>query len=211
MHNRERFFEAFAHQQHRVMGRRLQPLSLRHRFWLEACGSPLVSGGEVNLIDLELASRICAVRSARLDEEVPGLLSRGPRWWEKARFLWWVFRGAASAEYEKLLAYFVDHGCPPTTHHQTVATTDGKVYESFPGILSLVTALIRGSGWEPDTVWRLSPGEAEWYLSGIFLHRGVDMRIKTEHDEEFEEGMLREAERKRVEGLKVAKEESPDL
>lgn len=198
MQNRERFFEAFAHSEHRVMGRRMQPFSLRHRFWLEACGSPLVAGGEVSLIDLELASRICAVRFERLDVLVPALLSRTPRWWEKVRFLWWVFRGAATSEYERLLQYFVDHGCPPTTHHASVATAGGKVYESFPGILSLVTALIRGSGWEPETVWKLSPGEAEWYLTGIFMHRGLDMRVKTEHDEEFEEGLRREAEAKRV-------------
>ena len=65
----------------------------------------------------------------------------------------------------------------------------------MPGILGLVTALARGSGWDPETIWALSPGAAEWYLVGIFQHRGVDMRLKTEHDEEFEEGLRREPAR----------------
>jgi len=29
------------------------------------------------------------------------------------------------------------------------------------------------------------------------MHRGVDMRLKTEHDEEFEEGMRREREKQK--------------
>lgn len=195
MRNRDRFCEAFAHVGHVVMGRRLEPFSLRHRFWLEVLESPLVAGGEANLIDLELASRVCAMRFEALDRGVPGMLLRGPRWWEKLRFLRWVAWGRAAVEYGKLQAYFLDYGCPPATHGGTPQAADGKRYEAMPGLLGLVTALVRGSGWEPETVWALNPGAAEWYLVGIFAHRGVDMRLKTEHDEEFEEGMRLEKQK----------------
>ena len=192
MRNRDRFCEAFAHVGHVVMGRRMEPFSLRHRFWLEAMESPLVTGGVANLIDLELASRVCAVKFENLNRDVPGMLMRGPSWWAKLRFLLWVCRGVVQVEYEKLQAYFLDYGCPPATHGSMPQSDNGKRYESMPGMLGLVTALVRGSHWDPETVWALAPGAAEWYLVGIFAHRGVDMRLKTEHDEEFEEGMREE-------------------
>ena len=193
MRNRERFFEAFAHTRHRVMGRELQPFSLRHRLWLELFESPLVLGGEVTLVDLEMAARVCAIPARRLDSRVPRLLAGGPGWLGKLGFAWRALRRHAGREYTAFQSYLADHGCPPATHGSQ-PSQNGKHYEAMPGLLGLVTALIRGSGWPPDTVWSLSPGQAEWYLTGIFMHRGVDMRLKTSHDEEFEEGLRKERE-----------------
>lgn len=194
MTNRERFFEAFAHVSHRVMGRRLEPFSLRHRFWLEAMESPLVTGGRANLVDLEMASRVCAMPFRTLNHAVPEMCLRGPSLWAQLRFLRRLCGGSVAREYAAFQEYFLDHGCPPATHHAPVVTSGGKSYESMPGILGLVTAVARGSGWDPETIWALSPGGAEWYLAGIFTHRGVDMRIKSEHDEEFEAAFRRERE-----------------
>lgn len=198
MNNRERFCEAFAHVGHRILGRWLEPFSLRHRFWLEALESPLVTGGPVTLVDLEMASRVCAIPFRKLDREVPRMLARGPGWCAKLRFLVRMFIGRVPAHYAAFQDYFLDHGCPPATHGSAPSGADGKRYESMPGILGLVTALARGSGWDPETIWSLSPGAAEWYLVGIFQHRGVDMRLKTEHDEEFEAGLRREAAKESV-------------
>lgn len=192
MTNKDRFFEAFAHVSHRVMRRRLEPFSLRHRFWLEAMESPLVTGGAATLVDLEMAARVCAIPFARLNHEVPEMIGRGPGWWAQLGFLWRLWRLRTPVEYAAFSDYFLDHGCPPATHNAAMVASNGKSYESMPGILGLVTALVRGSGWEAESVWALSPGAAEWYLAGIFTHRGVDMRIKSEHDEEFEAGMRRE-------------------
>jgi len=196
MNNGERFQEAFAHVSHKAMGRKLEAFSLRHRFWLATLGSPLESGGAVSLIDLELASRICAIPSQRLDRDVPRLLARGPRWYEKLGFLWKIFRCNAELEYMRFREYFIDYGCPPSTHQRETVNVGGKRYEQMPGILDLVTGLVRCSGWDPNTVWSLPPGAAEWYLVGIFRHRGVDTGLKTEQDEEFEAGMRREREEK---------------
>lgn len=201
MTNRERFQEAFAHVSHEVMGRRLEAFSLRHRFWLETMGSPLVAGGEVSLIDIELASRVCAIPARELDKAVPRMLERGPRWWEKLGFLWKVFRCKADDEYAKFRSYFMDFGCPPSTHARGAVSVGGKRYEEMPGLLDLVTGLGRCSGWDPEVLWSLSPGAAEWYLIGLFRHRGVDTGLKTEQDEEFEEGMRREREEKRKKGI----------
>ena len=189
MRNVDRFGEAFGHMEHRVMGRALVVFTLRHRFWLEALGSPLVTGGPVSLLDLELAARLCAIPYGDLDRRWPRVLERGPRWWEKLGYLWRVWRRRAGKEYLDFQGYLMDHGCPPATFDEGC---EGEGDESaLPGVLGLVTGLMRGTGWEPATVWGLPPGEAEWYLAGVFLHRGVDVGIKKPRDESMEEMLLK--------------------
>lgn len=192
MRNIDRFHEAFGHTEHRVMGRRLAKFSLRHRFWLEAFASPLVRGGAVELLDLEMAARVCAIPAAALDSRLPRLLARGPG---RLGRLWWLarlWRRDAAAEYAGFQAYLLDFGCPPATWDGSGGQVEGAEDAppesgDLPGLLSLVTGLMRGACWEPETVWRLSPGEAEWYLAGVFMHRGVDVGIKSAADEAMEE------------------------
>ena len=151
--------------------------------------------------EIGLAGLPAAMPFARLDREVPRMLMRGPGGISRQGFALRMMRGRVTVEYAAWQDYLTDHGCPPACHGSGKASHGGKRYEAMPGILGLVTALVRGSGWPPETVWSLCPGAAEWYLTGIFIHRGVDMKIKTSHDDEFEEGLRREreeAERGRV-------------
>lgn len=212
MDNRTRFFDAFAHDSHVVMGRRLCKFTLRHRFWLEALESPIVTGGEISLVDVEMAARLCAIPSRELDETVPRRFGRKSRWWERLAFTCRVWRRDTSAEYEAFFAYLTDHGNSPVVHENSIEfeeETDGpplppgekarrraKQLDTgvIPGLLNLVTGLVKRSGWEPDTVWALGPGEAEWYLTGVLIHDGVKVPVKTPSDEEFEEGIRRERE-----------------
>lgn len=212
MRNLDRFNEAFGHMEHSVMGRRLAKFTLRHRFWLEALGSPLVTGGEAGLMDLELATRVCAIPFAKLDARLPRLLARGPGWGGRLVYLASAWRRDAAVEYRLFQAYLMDHGCPPATYEDEVHVVggdDGEVASSspLPGILGLITGLIRGAGWEPDIVWGLSPGEAEWYLAGVFLHRGVDVGLKTAADEAMEE-FLRSRSKKAAAGFPAAAPDS---
>ena len=170
------------------MGRALAVFTLRHRFWLEALGSPLVTGGPVGLLDLEVAARLCAIPFSDLDRRLPRVLARGPRWWEKLGYLARVWRLRPDKEYLLFQGYLMDHGCPPATFAD--GGGEGESDSALPGVLGLVTGLMRGTGWEPATVWGLPPGEAEWYLAGVFLHRGVDVGIKNPRDESME-AMLR--------------------
>jgi hypothetical protein len=205
MTNLERFNEAFGHMEHRVMGRRLAKFSLRHRFWLEAMESPLVSGGEVVLLDLELASRVCAIPFGKLDVALPRMLAAGPGWWGRMDWMVRAWGRQAGREYRNYQAYLLDHGCPPAVWgDETVAVggEDGEEAEdngALPGMLGLVSGLIRCTGWDPEVVWALSPGEAEWYLAGVFTHRGVDVGLMTAADEIMLE-ML--AKRKEARGQK---------
>ena len=189
------------------MGRRLARFTLRHRFWLGAMESPVVSGGECSLLDLELAARVCAIPYDRLAVGVPRLLSRGPGWCGKLAYLVRMWRRRVEREYPLFQAYLLDHGCPPATFESDCEVVgpggeDGAQESgSLPGVLGLVTGLMRG-GVQPETVWGFSPGEAEWYLAGVFLHRGVDVGLKTAEDEDMEE-YLRERKKEEPAASKV--------
>jgi hypothetical protein len=203
MKNLDRFNEAFAHMEHCVMGRRLAKFSLRHRFWLEAMDSPLMYGGEVAMLDLELAARVCAIPAGELDRRLPRVLTRGPGRWERLAYVCRVWRRDAAREYAAFTAYLLDHGCPPDTWQENVIEDPQPAGEkpresgALPGVFGLVSGLVR-CGLDPDKVWCYSPGEAEWYLAGVFTHRGVDVGLKTAEDEAMEE-YLRARKRKKEE------------
>lgn len=171
----------------------MERFTLRHRFWLEALESPLVDGGEASLMDLELATRICAMRYEDLAAGVPRMIERGPRWRDRAGYLVRAFRRRPAREYADFTAYLLDHGCPPAVHGGTVVRgekdgTEGERIDDspLPGLLGLVAGLIR-CGWsDPERIWSLSPGEAEWYLTAGLLHRGVEIKVKTAEDEKRE-------------------------
>ena len=73
-----------------------------------------------------------------------------------------------------------------------------------------MTGLLRGSSMGLE-VWGLSPGEAEWYLAGVFMHRGAELPIKTEHDEEYEEGLREERAKSAGETAEVPITEHPEF
>lgn len=191
--NKDRFFESFAHTSHRVMGRRLRKFTIYHRFWLEAMRSPLVMGGAVSMVDLELASRVCCCGYGTVERMIEG----GTGGWRSLRGWWFALRClvlSPEREAAKWEEYLRDHVCGPHTHMTERMTASGKVYEDFPGVMDQVSAVIRATGWTPEVVWNLGPGEAEWYMAGVYRLRGVDMKVKTEQDEEFEAGMRAEME-----------------
>lgn len=200
MKNIDRFNEAFGHMEHRVMGRRLCKFTLRHRFWLEAMESPVVRGGETSLMDLELAARVCAIPFGDIDRKLPRMLERGPGLLGKLGYLGRGWRGNTRMEYLKFQAYMMDHGCPPATWDEMAKgmedAEEGQEGGSLPGVLGLVTGLMRGACWEPETVWALSPGEAEWYLAGVFMHRGIDVGLKSAEDEAMEAKLKQRTEEK---------------
>ena len=209
MTNEERFFEAFGHGEHEVMGKRLRKFTLKHRFWLEALESPLVGGGEVSLMDLELAARVCAIPYPALDGRLPRMLTRGMRWWQVPGWMWRAMRRSTASELRAFHGYLLDHGCAPETFEEAAKVVgDGKVasVNPLPGLLALVTGVVRSTYWDPDTVWGLSPGEAEWYLAGVLTHKGVDVGLKSEADEAMEEFLKRRSQQPAVNGQQEREE-----
>ncbi len=185
--NGERFYEAFAHSTHRVMGRKLNKFTVYHRFWLETLRSPLVVGGEITAIDLELASRVCSSPYGKVHE----LVENGVGSWFNLSGWWFALRCFSlnvEREGAKWHNYIEDYVCGPAVHGGGEKEGDegAKNYQEFPSVMEQVCAVIRATGWSPDVVWNLGVGEVEWYIAGVYRMRGVDMKIKSEHDEEFE-------------------------
>jgi hypothetical protein len=202
--NRERFYDAFAHGEHRVLGVRLERFTLRHAFWLEVFESPLTLGGELSLVDLERAVSLCAMPVEGLDEGVVRLLRRGPSRWRKWGFALRAWRGNSAAEIRDFQEYLKDHGCPPAIHGDEAiehGEKDGEEVDEdefdrnpLPPLMSLISGVIRMTGWSLGKTWALTPGEAEWVLTGVGLHRGLEIKVKTPSDEAFEEELRKEKE-----------------
>lgn len=193
-------------------------MSLRHRFWLEALLSPLVhGGGEITILDLELAAQVCSTPFEQLEAKMRKPLGRWAKVRRWIRGFCHVFRDLNKAN-EAWVSYVEDHcSCVPVHRDETEASQAGSDVwrEEFPASFDLVSGLIRHTTWDPDKIWSLEPGEADWYLMGLLRHRGADasdLKIKTSHDEEFEAGLAEEqamaAARKMFEDDQLAQEQA---
>ncbi len=193
------FEEAFIHtDDHRVLGRKLRPFSLYHQLILEAIGSPVMSADRpVTLIDLEIASRVCA-------SDYGGYRSAGRRsgWLGK---LWWLARALRADTQKEMLAmdrYFKDYtSVPDRWENGGEVKGSGKAYSEFPAPLSVVGCLMANGFQAGDEkkVWMTPLGAAHWYCATFLRMDGADLKLMTEHDREFIEGFKREQEKQRRE------------
>ena len=84
-------------------------------------------------------------------------------------------------------------------------TTGVEVNLKAKGLAKLRAECLR-SAW----VWGLGPGEAEWYLTGVLLHDGGKVPVKSASDEEFEAGIRAEREAARKAAAEIPTgQESP--
>jgi hypothetical protein len=90
----------------RVLGRKLKPISLLHMELLRMVGSGMVTGGKMNLPELDLAARICSMEPWAAGRWL-SRRRRSWRGWESLRFTclllrwWWTLpeQWALMAEY----------------------------------------------------------------------------------------------------------------
>lgn len=189
------FEESFIHSDdHRVLGHRLRPFSLYHQMMLEAIGSPVVSGrSAISIVDLEVACRVCAsgYNEYRKAAERVGFF-------RKFLFAKKVLTTDMKSELLKFDRYFSDYVALPEKHGDTPVSKDGKVYQDFPAPLSVVGLLMsRGfEGGSREKIWMTPIGEAHWYCATFLRLDGEDLKLITEHDREFIEGLRRDREAK---------------
>jgi hypothetical protein len=182
------FHEAFAHDRHVVLGRKLKPYCAYHLFWLKVIKSPLVTGGVITISDLEAASRICSCRYGEAGESIE------PRAFEKLRFYWRAMRYRLDKEIEAFQRFADDFNSPPTPESEGGESTFKG--EQLPHEIWIVSGLIN-MGFSPQEAWMTPLGEAEWYLSVGNLHNGKPSNILTGHDREFRAGLQALRERKK--------------
>jgi hypothetical protein len=189
------FEESFIHtDDHRVLGYRLRPFSLYHQFLLESIGSPIITGkAQITVIDLEIACRICASGYNEYRRA-----SARPGFWQKVAFAKKVLMTDLPKEIAKFDRYFADYVALPERHGSAAPSKNGKVYQEFPSPLS-IAGLLMVKGFEGgcrEKIWMTPLGEAHWYCATFLRLEGVDLKLITDHDREFIEGLKRQREEK---------------
>jgi hypothetical protein len=76
----EAFREAFIHDRHVIMGRKMQPFCIDHLMSLEALNSPLIMGGQVKIEDAQAAIKLCSTAS---DQDYFDASLRPDKYWKK--------------------------------------------------------------------------------------------------------------------------------
>lgn len=150
----ERLVEAFWHAKHRLYGRRLRPLTLRHCFVLASAGNPLIEGGAIpTTADLIQAVEICSrPPSFFLEGNQPNWLAR--QW---VGFLSVLEKQALP----KFVAYLNDYSTGPRIWQKAGGNSSPKVHWT----VSTVAGLCHWCGLSLAEAWAMTPGEAQWLLA----------------------------------------------
>lgn len=172
---------------HYVMGRKLRPFCLDHQFWLEVIGSPLLTQEEnVTLLDLELASLICC--SGYMESR--NIPYRKPSFFEQLRF---GFRAIGKNRIFKELAAFNRYLRDFSSIPEIGSKSEGEKRSMFPPVASISAHLVKNHLYNGDeeAIWTMPLGKAHWYSVAFMRLEGEDVKILTEHDREFIEGLKR--------------------
>jgi hypothetical protein len=182
----ERFVEALAHAEHRIMGERLAPFSAWHELNLQLIDSPLLTGEPCSWGDLVAAVRVCVTRY-RSGCPTPDLAPRGLAKW---RWKWRMARGDLRRELAAFGRYLDDYYSPPKFWKNDHLRKEGELAAAerdreFDEILEGVCFLWHQTGAPLELIWNMPVGEARWYGAqiGKWVSQSQDRWIWTPTDE----------------------------
>lgn len=177
------FSEAFINSRVKVLGKVLQPFSLRHYLWLSSVDSPFANIVDAESIDVTKLKfhhlRVfVAICSTTTDDEVWKNLYSSLRY--AGRFAW-----TRHAAWRGVIAYLKDHvTCP-----QIISTAAKERSLGGPWVARIVVMLCKNGFGDVDKVWNLPLGQALWYSAAL---AEVDGMV-TLGDKEYEEFLARKA------------------
>lgn len=187
------FREAFENVPHTVLGKRLEPYSIWHRYCLEMLDSPVLTGDPIDKIHLLGAVIVCRSRF-----DGTGYVPTFPKARGLLRRMWIGLRLGRynlRKEVEKFSDYLLDFHSPPKLWPDEDAPQNVTFSEIDP-LLDLVAHLV-SKGIAPADAWNMPLGMANWY-SVVFLkldgRQGVD--VWTPHDQVAYEKHVQEREKK---------------
>lgn len=182
------FGESFAHDEHRVMGRKLRPFCLYYRLWMRIIGSPFVHADKpVGVADLELASRLCSCAFGEAEKSLRRRPGRIERW---ARALWMLWPGALEREAKKMIAYLRDTATGPDY------APGGESREEFPMEVLGVAALMMHGKFSREDAWMLPFGEGVWMRAAFDLLQGGKPEVLTPEQKRILDHAMAEQERR---------------
>ena len=153
------FLENWINAEHSLLGRTLEPLSLRHLLWLHAIQSPLViTDKTVTLADLELAALICSSTS---DAQLTFFNAQKlPCWRKWSEHFWrWKNKGCdLQQETIAFLRYQDDYLKLPEFWEAKKNAGDCPL----PYLLTHAAGLIANTGWSEETVFNMPIGKVIW-------------------------------------------------
>jgi hypothetical protein len=173
---------------HYLMGRKLRPFCLEYQFWLEAIKSPLLTGGDLGVIDFELASLICSSGY----RQSSAIQRRRLNFFQKILWGIKVLRTDLRKERAAWERYLIDHcSMPERWGDNSGETEDGQKYTDFPSVLGIVALLMKNNfeGGSRESIFMAPLGEVHWYAVAFYRNDGTDVGLITDHDREMMEGI----------------------
>ncbi len=172
----EKFAEAFVNlDSHRVLGYKLQPFSIWHRFLLEFFNSPLITetASTNGVEDVLKAIQVCRVSYPNYPKK-QGILSKIAilcRSWD------------VETQANRFMSYIEDYAAFPELWDKE--DSDGKP-SSAPETLSMAVQLIE-LGFSEKEAWDMPIGKAFWYSSISALLKGAEIDFVTAEERQMQE------------------------
>ena len=167
----ESFIEAFVSKPggHRVLGKRLKPMSTWHVLQLQYVQSPLAAGGPVAWADLWLAVRICRTSFPESVHAVPmaSLRLRWARGWRR------LSREVAAFE-----AYAGDYMSNPEIQSEQTDTKSMRLPD-LDNLLQEVAMYRKMSACPREEAWNVPVGELSWMNTAWARMNGAKFSIIT--------------------------------
>lgn len=147
--------EAFFNADHKVLGRKLKPLTLRHCFMLSVAKNPILTGEVPTWEDLIQAVEICSRDSNYF------LKGKSPS--KLRRYLWDIRLACYNnrlKQFSLFSAYLKDYFSPPVYW----SSGDSKP-NKVNWIISNVSLLVKMYSMPFEEAWNMTVGEASWWIA----------------------------------------------
>jgi hypothetical protein len=173
----EAFAEAWLNNSHKILGFRLKPFSLWHRFLLSITGSRVMESDDINIYDIIGFCRICTNQYPRVRYKVRKL----------DQFLL-LFHRQKSQVPAELEAYIKDYCAFPEFWEKK---QEGKSGGGAPEPLGSVVALMQ-MGFSNNEAWDMPVGMAQYYTATYMQQQGGDIDFITPEEKEMFAAMKNE-------------------
>ena len=187
-----------------MLGRRLRPYCLWHRFLLETVESAILKPGvEITPVEMKRAVEICTLRFRENPPAQPVTFREHLR----------MARAGLGREMDAFNAYVRDFTSRPDytikMPGRPMPGRGGSLTGAAPHTWRMVSELIGWSHWPAEVCWELPVSEVEWYLAALEAERcrmmGCVQDFLTPADRIFQAALKEKQARERAEKVSGSK------